>query len=1338
MQQRYGLVLALLMGSIALAMGQPLPYTSQQRAQIETTRQAIQQRQAENYQRAVSEATRRGRLITEVRSDGAVFRLHRLTETGELLYLKTYSNARSATTTRTTSFYAGGSLGVDLAGGSAVVQNRLGIWDGGRVRGTHTELTGRVTQVDNLTGTDEHATHVSGTMIATGRNATAKGMSFRAKLQAWDFSNDESEMSTAAPSLLVSNHSYGTVGGWNFNDNRSGTVKWEWLGDTAISQTEDYKFGFYDADTRTWDQIASNAPNYLIVKAAGNDHGPTGPAAGESHYLVNNGNRLSTRTRNNQSGYDQITTTGTAKNILTVGAISAITNGYNQPGDVRIASFSSWGPTDDGRIKPDIVGVGVSVFSLDNSTDSAYTTLSGTSMATPNVSGSVLLLQEYYAQLNADKLMRAATLKGLVLHTADEAGDAPGPDYRFGWGLLNMERAGQVIRNADRSNVLEERTLSQGGTYTLPVIASGRGPLVVTICWTDPESVVTTTSQTNLNNRTPKLINDLDVRIIDGTQSREPWTLNPDQPAQAATPGDNIRDNVEQVLIANPVPGKTYTIRINHKNTLRNNQQDYALLVSGVGGTTYCASAASTSADSRINRVQVGTINQAGSAGCTTATDNTTLVAEVQSGQTVPLSVTVGTCGTARNTIVKAFVDWNLDGDFDDASETVATSAVLASGTAFASSITVPTTVTNGQFTRLRIVQVATEDPVAITPCGAYAVGETQDFTLHVVRPANDAGVLALVSPEASFCGQTSGGSVTVQVRNFGTANLAAVPLSVRILDQTDAVVATLTGNSLPIGAFKTINVSLPLPAGLTLQPGQTYRFVVTTTLPGDQVSANNQITQTRVTAPVATAGTISAQICGSDGAVTLTNAGSAATAYWYDALTGGNLLGIGNQTTTTTRPPNNTYYVALNEFSGRLGPVAKTDFGGGSYAGNFGPSPLISTKVPLVLKSVRIYTGNAGRLTFTVRRYDETVISSVTLDVPATRTLPLSATTTNGQLTDDPNDAGIEVPLNLSVPQPGEYKITIGYEDGVSIFRSNTAVTGFPYSLSGVISTKGSLFNASATQVDTLTAAWYYLYNLQVGALGCSGPQRMAVMATTGAVQTPSITANGSTSICQGSAVSLSAVTSTAGSYQWLLNGQPIAGATTAVYQASTAGDYAVRLLGSCLATSLAVSVQVRVAQQPVVTQNGFTLTSNAATGNQWLLNGVTISGATSATYIATQTGRYSVRASSNGCGEVVSDEVYATILATEPVVADALFRVFPNPSAKLITVEATAGDGPVPVLQLLDARGAVLQSVPMQLSGKIVTATVDVSALPGGTFFVRLTDNPTNTIRVKRFRKL
>jgi hypothetical protein len=158
-----------------------------------------------------------------------------------------------------------------------------------------------------------------------------------------------------------------------------------------------------------------------------------------------------------------------------------------------------------------------------------------------------------------------------------------GPDYIYGWGLLNMEKAGKVILNTSKSNLLQEKSLAQGATSTQTVVASGQEPLRVTIVWTDPEGTITSTSASNLNNRTPKLINDLDVRVSDGTSNYLPFTLNPEKPSDLATTGDNIRDNIEQILINNPLPGVTYTITVSHKGTLTNSKQDFSLIVSGTG-----------------------------------------------------------------------------------------------------------------------------------------------------------------------------------------------------------------------------------------------------------------------------------------------------------------------------------------------------------------------------------------------------------------------------------------------------------------------------------------------------------------------------------------------------------------------------------------------------------------------------------------------------------------------------------------------------------------------------------------------------------------------------------
>jgi hypothetical protein len=1318
---------------------QPLPqYTAQQRASQQALQKTLTEFQTSNYQQALTLARRLNRPIEQRHADGTVSVLRGITERGELLYDMTYSATRAGQTTRTNALYGGGGLGVSLSG--ETLQDKLAFWDGGKVRNTHIEFktgtSSRVAQIDNASTLDVHATHVAGIMVAAGVNPQVRGMAYSTNLRAYNFTNDVSEMSAAAPNLLVSNHSYGTVSGWYYNDTRTTSTKWEWHGDTAISKTEDYKFGLYDANAVSWDKIAQNAPGYLIVKSAGNDRGDDGPGAGQP-YFIGSSNVTSTVPRANQDGYDLISTYGTAKNVLLVGAVSYLTNGYNQPSDVSLADFSSWGPTDDGRIKPDISGVGVSVLSTSSDSDSAYTTLSGTSMSSPNVAGSILLLQELFSQRNTGRFLRSSTLKGLVIHTANEAGSAPGPDYRFGWGLLNMEKAGRVILNADQSYLLDERTINQGETYSLTVIASGRGPLIATTCWTDPAG----TASSGLNDRTIKLVNDLDLRISDGQATSQPWVLDPANPANAATQGDNIRDNVEQVLIANPIPGKSYTLTVTHKGTLNGSKQDYALLISGIGGKAYCASAPTSTADTKISRVQFGSINQAGSDGCTSYTDFSQIRTSIQAGQQVPLTVSLGSCGGAKNAIVKAFIDWNQNGSFDDAGETVATSTLLNNTTQFTTTISVPASAQSGQILRLRIVASETDNAANVLSCGNYTNGETQDYGLNVVRTANDLSAVEMISPDVNFC-SNSDLIIAIRIRNLGTAVQRNVPVTVRIYDPGVADVAILTGTIQQIGAFRDSILTFQVPASTPLMAGHTYRFIINTNLDGDQNPDNNLLTETRTTASNPTNGLFTALRCGNDTAIALHNTGGGV-AFWYDAPTGGNLLAAGNQTSAPSVPAGSLFYASLNEFSTVIGPANKQTFGGGSYAGNFGPSPLITTKVPLMLESARLYIASAGQLTFTVRKYDNTAISSVTLDVAPTRNKSLTATV-NGQLVDDPNDQGAIYPLNLRIPESGDYQITIDYAGGASIFRSNVGVGGFPYQVktqSGapIVSIKGSLYN-SGTTIDTLKNAWYYFYNLKIRSLDCPSAQRTPVTSTTGIAATASITPNGSTSICQGSSVTLQAATGVDYTFQWLRNGQTISGATSSTVLASTAGNYAVKVANACSPVlSAAIPVSIQAPQTPVVTVNSFTLTSNATTNIQWLLDGVPITGATSLTYVAGKTGRYSVRGNVNGCGAVTSNDVYLAILAAEPIVEDNSLSVYPNPATRQVTISLSSATAfqQLPSVRLTDLRGLTLRTATLQRDGKNYSIQFDITDLPGGTFFVIVSDEKTQSNWVKRIFK-
>ncbi len=556
--------------------------TAQSQTHRESLEAFVERENAEYHTRhedAVARATELQLPLRRVLPDGTVFALQYF-EDGRPVYFIT-TNAVAAATVSTDQVWVGGALGFDLDGSGQT----LGIWDGGDILDVHQEFGGRVTSLD-AAPVSNHATRVAGTLIASGVNAAARGMSGAAALRGHDFNNDEAEMAAEqllADPIRVSNHSYGFLSGWR--NNFFGDGLWAWFGDVTVSLTEDPVFGLYDESCADWDQIAFDAPDYMPVKASGNDRNDSGPAPGTLHWHFDG--TLDDFVQDTDThpadggvlGYDTIIGgSSSAKNVLTIGAVHDIPGGWTDPSDVVQSAFSGWGPTDDGRVKPDLVANGVSLFTTNGSSPTAYTTFGGTSASTPNAAGSLGLLNQQAEDL-LEAGLRASTIKALVVNTANEAGPAPGPDYMNGWGLLDTAGAAAVIAEHARLMPfdfhLAEVTLTDEAS--LAVTSEGAGPLRVTIAWTDPPG---TPPALAVDPPDPMLVNDVDLRLTGPTGTHLPWILDPADPAAPAITGDNFRDNVEQVYAKAPLAG-TYTIEISHKGTLTGGQQIVSVCVTG-------------------------------------------------------------------------------------------------------------------------------------------------------------------------------------------------------------------------------------------------------------------------------------------------------------------------------------------------------------------------------------------------------------------------------------------------------------------------------------------------------------------------------------------------------------------------------------------------------------------------------------------------------------------------------------------------------------------------------------------------------------------------------------
>ncbi len=361
----------------------------------------------------------------------------------------------------------------------------------------HPEFSDRLTRI--RTGAAEvHGTHVTGTVAAAGNDPRLKGIAPQARIVSYSLRT----IGDGLTSILNAK----TLESADLATNSWGADASELSGSCGL-------MGSYTSFDREVDRIAAQQ-NFPVLFAIGNTR---------DQYDC---------TMFARAGFYTVPPPGSAKNILTIGAVDK-TNG--------MSAFSSFGPTKDGRLKPDVVALGVEV--LSTSTNGGSRVLSGTSMSTPAVAGlSALLIDRF--RLKTGETMRPDLLKALLANTANDLGN-PGPDYSHGYGIPDGVKAVEAIDN----NRFARESVTSGATREIEFdVPDGAPALRVMLAWTDPPAAA---------GAAKALLHDLDLVVVapDGTRSL-PMTLNPARPEQDAAPGENTRDNMEQVVLRGPAGGR--------------------------------------------------------------------------------------------------------------------------------------------------------------------------------------------------------------------------------------------------------------------------------------------------------------------------------------------------------------------------------------------------------------------------------------------------------------------------------------------------------------------------------------------------------------------------------------------------------------------------------------------------------------------------------------------------------------------------------------------------------------------------------------------------------------
>lgn len=345
---------------------------------------------------------------------------------------------------------------------------------------------------------NDHGTHVSGTLGGAGIiRYLSRGFAPAVKMVSQLFNGIWQNAGAYVQDfgMMTTNNSYGNITG-----------------------DADYE-GYYDLYSQVLDQQAFQYPELLHVFASGND-GNIMVGAYPLHYA------------------NIVSSMQTAKNVMTVGRTDR---------SMIASASSSSGPVQDGRLKPELMAIGEEIISPIG--NGSYAPSWGTSMAAPAVAGgAVLLCEQYRKQFGTNP--KSALLKALLMNGGQDIGTT-GPDYRHGYGMMNVGRSLDILKN----NHFYSNSIATAGVQqqTIPVPAN-TAQLKVMLYWHDPAASLYATKS---------LVNDLDIEVVDPAGNIiQPQKLDANAAGvtnPAVTGFDHLNNN-EQVLINNPAAGN-YIIR---------------------------------------------------------------------------------------------------------------------------------------------------------------------------------------------------------------------------------------------------------------------------------------------------------------------------------------------------------------------------------------------------------------------------------------------------------------------------------------------------------------------------------------------------------------------------------------------------------------------------------------------------------------------------------------------------------------------------------------------------------------------------------------------------------